>query len=66
MRLDFYASLIHSRDPAQPGFKGADPPSQDEKSNIGKLFSALHQCEGHPHSGILLITFWQSIWSSTL
>ena len=52
MCLNFYTSSIRSRDPAQPGFKGADPSSQDEKSHISKLFSALHQCKGHPNSRI--------------
>lgn len=66
MCLNFYTSSIHSRDPAQPGFRGADLPSQDEKSNISKLSSALHQCGGPPNSGILLMTFWQSVWCSAL
>lgn len=66
MCLDFYTSSIHRKDPTQPGFRGAGSPSQDEKSNISKLFSALRQCEEHRNSGILLITFWQSIWCSTL
>lgn len=36
--LDVHASSIHSRDPAQPGVKGADPSSQDERSNIRNCF----------------------------
>lgn len=42
-----------------------DSAYQEGRSSISKLFSILQQCEGHPHSGILLITFWQGIWCST-
>lgn len=45
MCLDFYPSSIPSKEPAQPGFKGADPSHQDEKPNTNSC--VLHSCKGH-------------------
>ena len=62
MHLDL--CTFHSRDPAQPGFKGADPPDQDETSNITRNYFLVSYLVLHTLISLHCFTF--KIYSSPL